>query len=328
MQPGPYPPVTAPPVPSPQVRPAASWYVVAGLVIGVGVVMGVVILVRGVIAFQDRIDDFTRADLPTTLAVDIADTGGYSIYQEYAGASGDRSFGPDLDATVTDPAGDTVDLERYDTSVTYTARGHEGVGVYTFSADEPGTYQVTASGGTGGVAVGRGIGRGLAVAIGASIAVALVGLIAGVAVAVTVAVQRGRHRRSLMPPPGAGGWGPPPPPGWGGPPGQVGYPAAGGPGGPGGFGGAGGQGAYGGPARQGGQAAQGGLAPPPPAPRPYPAPGPPADAVPRRPHPANGTRPSLGGGARTHTRADPPSLRGPVDWSHGDTPLPWSHRRR
>jgi hypothetical protein len=200
------------------VRPSAWWFGVAGLLALGGLVAGVVIIVRGVVGFQDRVEDFDRGDVPVTLEVTIADTGGYSIYHEYEGAD-EEFLAPEPDVSVIDPSGDDVPLERYDGTVTYAVGRHEGEGIWTFDADEPGVYEVTATGDTGtGIAVGRGLGAGLVGAIVGGIAVGFVGVVAAVVLAIVVGVRRGRSRRALLPPPRFSGWGAPPPPGWGAPP--------------------------------------------------------------------------------------------------------------
>jgi hypothetical protein len=211
-----------------KVGPAKWWFLVAGLIAVVGVIVAVVVLVVGMAAYVDRIDEFDRADLPATLDVEITDTGGYSIYHEYDGAYGDgfSRFVSDPDVSVTDPAGEAVDLDRYSSSVTYEASGHEGEGLYTFDAEVPGTYEVTASGEPGsGVAVGRGVGRGLVASIAGSLAIGFVAVVAGAVIAIVVGVKRSQNRRALRPAPGFGGWGSPPgpgaPAGYG--PGPMGY---------------------------------------------------------------------------------------------------------
>ncbi len=298
MQPGPYPsPASQYPVGTidQQVRPAKSWFVVAALIGVVGIIIAVVILARSIGTYADRIDDFDRALLPATLEVEIADTGGYSIYHEYDGADGDYGFAYDPDVTVTDPSGDLVPLDDYVGSVTYSASGHEGEGLFTFAADEPGAYQVSATGDTGsGIAVGRGVGRGLVGAILGSLAIGTITVLAGAVLAIVVGVRRSGSRRALMPTPAFGGWNPPQPPGWGGPPAQGwGGPPAPGWGGPGGYG-------------------------PPPPPRQPPLPPPP-------PPPPGGGSAATG---LTPGITDPPSLGGPLDWSRGDVPLPWMPQRR
>jgi hypothetical protein len=68
----------------------------------------------------------------------IDDTGGYSVYHEYDGAS-DDSFSTVPAVTITSPSSATVDLASYSGNVTYTTGNREGVGIYTFEATETGT---------------------------------------------------------------------------------------------------------------------------------------------------------------------------------------------
>jgi hypothetical protein len=225
VQPGPYgapsplvpagPPPGSVPLPAGRIRPSAWWFGVAGIVAAAGVILGVVLIVQAVLGFQDRIEDFERGPVPGNLTVAISDTGGYSIYHEYDGADDDRyAFPPAV--SVTGPAGDDVPLGDYDTSVTYSTSEHEGVGLYTFDADVPGTYEVRTSGGDpgSGIAVGRGVGRGLVGGVLGGLAAGFVGVVAAVVIAIVVGVQRGRSRRALVPPPPFSGWGAPPPPAW------------------------------------------------------------------------------------------------------------------
>jgi len=205
----------------PSAGPSWWWFVVAGVVAVLGVAVGVAVIVAGVVGLADKVEDFDRAFMPTTLEVEITDPGGYSIYHEYDGLSS-VELRDDPNVAVTDPAGNDVPLRPYGSSVSYGVSGHDGVGVYTFRADEPGTYEVQASmpfsdSSRDVIAVGRGLGTGLAVAIVAGIALIGVGVVGGVVIAIVVGVMRGRRRRAAMPPPVIG-WGPPAgqwgPPAW------------------------------------------------------------------------------------------------------------------
>ncbi len=280
MQPGPYAPQAPPPrMRPPQVGPAKSWFAVAGVIAVVGVIAAVVVLVSGVMGYVDRIDEFDRADLPATLEVEITDTGGYSIYHEYEGAyDGFSRFVADPDVSVTDPSGEAVDLEPYSGSITYEAGGHEGEGLYTFDAEVPGTYEVTASGDPGsGIAVGGGVGRGLVAAIAGGLAIGFVSVVAGAVIAIVVGVKRSQNRRALRPAPGFVGWGPPPGPG---------APGGYGPG-PAGYGHGPGPAGYGpgpGPAGPAAPSNHGQPPPPPPPPPPVPSDAAPAPSdAPQRP---------------------------------------------
>ncbi|HLT70834.1 MAG TPA: hypothetical protein VKZ72_11740 [Acidimicrobiales bacterium] len=220
-----------PPVVSDQlVRPPRWWYAVASGIAGVGIVLAVVLLVRAAIRYADAIEDFERDDLPAELDVHIEDPGGYSIYHEYRGADDDSSSsGPELDVEVTDPSGDVVRVRRYGSDVTYEVSGYEGRGAYTFRAEEPGVYHISASSpdGYGGIAVGRGLGAVVARPVVTALLVGLVSLIGSVVLATVVAVKRSAIRRRIARPPVPPGW-VPGPPGYG-PPGHAGAPVPRGP---------------------------------------------------------------------------------------------------
>jgi hypothetical protein len=270
MQPGTYAPPPPPVVPSEQVTPSKWWFLTAGLIAVAGIVLAVIWFVVGLMRFFDTIEDFQRVDVPGTSEIDIDDPGGYSVYHEYSGASGDDGFGrfvSDPSITITDPSGNDVPLDPYSSSVTYSGSGHEGVAVSTFDADEAGTYTVETQGDSGSeVAIGPGIGSGLVATIVGGFAIGGAGVLAGGIMAIVVGVRRSQNRRSLMgpvPPPGPpGGWGAYP--SYGPPPGYGGYPPA--PSGPGygGYGGPGGGQPQGPPSGPGfGAPAGGGYAPPP-----------------------------------------------------------------
>jgi hypothetical protein len=248
MQPGPGAgpaPFTPPPqlASGREVRPSLWWFAVAGGLALAGIVGGIALLWTGVTRVTDRVDDFTRIAVPSSGEVSIDDPGGYSIYHEYFGAGDDDDFGDSQatpGVTVTDPSGAEVALRSYTTSVTYDFGGHEGEGVFTFEAEEAGTYQVTTTGdSTSTIAVGPGIGRGLVSSIVGGLAVGALGVIGGIVLAIVTGVRRSSSRRKLNaarwrqqgPPgmpgaPGApGGWGAPPGPVWGQPqPGPAGAP--------------------------------------------------------------------------------------------------------
>jgi len=204
----------------PRLTPSAWWYVAAAAIALAGMVAGVWMMVEGVGRVLEAVEDFDRTDVPGTLTVTIEDAGGYSIYHEFPGASdsGSRSLVPEPDLSITNPDGDDVQLRPYTSLVTYAWGTIEGRGLYTFRADEPGTYELTADGDEGTrIAVGRGMGD-----IGQE---ALVGLFSGVAggllvgglsiavasiLAVGVGVARSRNRRSSLPRPPHAGSAPPP----------------------------------------------------------------------------------------------------------------------
>jgi hypothetical protein len=298
VQPSPpgYPPVAPPVAPArPVLRPSGWWYAVAGAIVVVGLAVAVVLVVRAVVTMTDEIDDFDRAQMPVTLQVEIDEPGGYTIYHEVENGRVSNYLRGEPSVSVTDPGGAPVVLDRYDSTVTYDFGGHDGEAVYSFRADQAGTYTVDASmsfetrAGTDVVAVGPGLGGRLVPAIVAAVVIGLLAFVGGGVLAIVVGVRRGRSRRAQMPVPPLPGFGPPPlAPGYGPPPGAPGYgPPPGGPG-------------YGPP-----PAAQG-YGPPPAA---WNSPGPGAPPAWGAPPPAGGQAPADSGapGAAVPQDAPPPA---------------------
>jgi hypothetical protein len=207
----------------PTIRPSGWWFVAAGAIGLVGIAVALGLVVRGVVTMTDTIDDFDRATMPAILQVDIDEPGGYTIYHEVESGPADHIWWGTPDLAVTGPGGAPVDLEPYDGVVIYDFGGHDGEAVYSFTADEAGTYTVDASMlrpsqfGVDVVAVGPGLGGGLVGNIVAAVIVGLLACVAGTVLAIVVGVRRGRSRRAQLPVPPVPGYGPPPP-GYGAPP--------------------------------------------------------------------------------------------------------------
>jgi hypothetical protein len=314
MQPSPYGLATPPGPPrgsGDAVRPSKWWFLVAAGVAVAGIVACFGLIGFTALNYSDRIDGFDRTAVPGSMEVELTSTGGYSIYHEYAGAydADQRSFDdplftPPPRVTVTDPSGDEVLLDVYDTAVTYDSGTHEGEGAFTFSVDEPGVYEITAEEETaiGGstIAVGRGVGSGLVGGVIAGVLLAVVGVVSGGIMAIVVGVRRSSSRRRMLATAGPmypGAWGLMAPPPMGQPP--MGQPP------------------IGQPPMPGAAPAPWGAPPPAPTPPPPPAPPPPAPPMPRDTPPTD----------HRATAIDPPSLRGSGDWSRSDVPLPWSADR-
>lgn len=214
MQPGQYgaPPVAPHPATEP-LKPNGWWYVVAaGLAIG-GIVIAVVIGVRAAVTYSDRIDGFERVDVPGVDTV-LLESGGHTIYHEYAGAGDEFGFSPSVSVSVAAPDGSAVELDDYTGSFTYGTTDHEGEALFTFDAEEPGDYTVRVEGESGSeIAVGRGLASGLFAGIAGALVAGFGGVVAGIIIAIVVAVKRSgaRTRRQLALV--RGGWAPPGTPG-------------------------------------------------------------------------------------------------------------------
>lgn len=212
MQPGTYPP--PPPASMGKVKPSGWWFALAGLIPVAGVVVAVVIFVVGLTAFVDRIEDFHRVEVPGSETITLRE-GSYSVYQEFGGAAdeGSGTYGT-ASVAITGPTGEDVDLDSYDSRVTYTGSDEEGIAMASFRADTSGEYTVTAEGPESmTIAIGPGLGRGIVATIVGAFVVGGLSVLAGIVIAVVVGIRRSQNRsrmRGPMPPPGPpGGWGQP-----------------------------------------------------------------------------------------------------------------------
>jgi len=168
-----------------------------------GILAGLAVAAKSVDDALEAIRSFDRTPVPGVVDVSIAEPGGYSIYQEFPGAA-DRGATTDPPTVlVTDPGGAPVELKEYGSFVSYDQGSLEGRGIYTFRAEQAGTFHVTAAGASGStVAVGRGMGdlstKAVAGVFGGVIGgaiLALSGLATSILVAITVGIARGRSRR-------------------------------------------------------------------------------------------------------------------------------------
>jgi len=191
------------PVYARKVRPSGWWYAAAGVIALGGILAGLAVAAKSVDDALEAIRSFDRTPVPGVVDVSIAEPGGYSIYQEFPGAA-DRGATTDPPTVlVTDPGGAPVELKEYGSFVSYDQGSLEGRGIYTFRAEQAGTFHVTAAGASGStVAVGRGMGdlstKAVAGVFGGVIGgaiLALSGLATSILVAITVGIARGRSRR-------------------------------------------------------------------------------------------------------------------------------------
>ena len=189
--------------------PSRAWYWVGGAVVALGLAVAALLLVGGVLAFLDRIDDFQRVPLGRESTVVFERAGGYTLYYERRFSSDEGV--PDFDvALVSADGGDPVRLSEYDSNVKYDVRRHHGRALYSFRITDPGRYVLRVgspdghAGGASGevVAVGRGLGLGLPVRIVAAVLVGLLGFAGGAVIIIVTAVKRHAARTRRPPPPG------------------------------------------------------------------------------------------------------------------------------
>jgi hypothetical protein len=213
-------------------------------------------------------------------------------YVYYSSGTDETSFLPAGKITITDPAGNPVELRDIDNEQTYSADGSSGLGFLQFDAPSDGTYTVSVEGGsgsTGEILIGENIFAAAKTSLYIFVGVGATGFVIAVIVVIVIARSRGKSKREMRQGYGGGG-------GWPGggqpqfqPPGSFGAPASYPP-----------QGGFGAPASY--PPAGGGYQPPPPN---YPPPGdyqPPPSSFP----PQGGGFPPAGGGYQPPPGGFPP----------------------
>ena len=132
-----------------KVRPSGWWYAAALMLAVGGILAGLAVAAKGVDDALEAVRSFDRTPVPGILDVQITEPGGYSIYQEFPGAADRGATASPPNVLLTDPNGAPVELKEYGTFVSYDQGSLEGRGVYTFRADQAGTFHVAATGGCG-----------------------------------------------------------------------------------------------------------------------------------------------------------------------------------
>jgi hypothetical protein len=186
--------------------PSIVGYVAGALLAVFGVVAGITLIVSGIRTYIDKVEGFERVDVPDSAEVSLEDDGGYSIYFEQPGLDSEDPL-PSISVAVTAPDGSSVDLERYDSEVSYSVSGFDGRGAFTFQAEDPGAYLVRTDGSGGQVAVGRGIGSRFVGELVLGIAVILLAPVLGAVLALITFLRRSKAKRATQPQwGGATGW--------------------------------------------------------------------------------------------------------------------------
>jgi hypothetical protein len=175
--------------------PSLVWYGVAGVLAVAAVVAGVVVIVVGIVRYDQRIDDFQRVDVPGTGVLTFLDDGGYTAYFE-SPYDCEAECAPDLaiDVEPIDSA-PAVRVGDYDGSFTYDDGDRHGEAVATLRIPEPGRYRirvtdVSESGQTGRLAVGRSVGKVILYGFLAGFAIIMLGVLLAGALALLVGLRR------------------------------------------------------------------------------------------------------------------------------------------
>lgn len=184
--------------------PSAVWYGVAGVLAVAAIAIGVVLIVVGIVEYDDRIEDFQRVPAPGSGTLTFLDDGGYTAYFELP-YDCEAPCAPDLAIHLEPIDGVTsggVEVDDYDGTFTYDNEGRHGEAVATLDIPEPGRYRiqvsdVTESGVRGRLAVGRSVGKVILYGFLAGFAVIAVGVFLAGMLILFVGLRRVRAKDAL-----------------------------------------------------------------------------------------------------------------------------------
>jgi len=169
----------APATPTRSRRPRSRFWL-GGTIAVVGLVAGVVF---GITSYQDaqqQLDTFARTSIPGVLTVHVDEPGLRVVYYE----GNQTPVIGDLAVTVTDPTGAVVDVDPFEDELIYeTADLTQGRAMATFTADQPGEFEVAMSGDASGeFTVGESFSRLALPGVFGGLAIAGISVIAGLAI--------------------------------------------------------------------------------------------------------------------------------------------------
>lgn len=189
--------------------------------------LAVVLIIVGAVIVSthslSKVDNFQRIKVSDgSGTVQFGHPGGYVAYYESDTVTNSTRAVPLIPVRLTDPAGTSKNLttkygDRADGKIRllhYDYHGHQGLAMWQFHIDTPGTYQVELGDNSRAapdavVAFGESIAAGVALA-GGLIGLGVALLIAGVITLIVGLVRRSRHKSQLATaapyPPAAGGW--------------------------------------------------------------------------------------------------------------------------
>ena len=184
-----------------KVRPSGFWYLLPFLLVVAGGVAAIISIVNGVSAYSDTIEEFARVDVGEQGTIQIDGTGGYTVFYE-PGVSDESSLdenGPEPPLEMTDPSGQPVTFEDYESFGTYGSSGYVGFAISTFDVSEPGNYELKVGGQPlgGTVAVGRSPFEKITNGVLLGLVFGFGGFLLALVVLIVLMVARGRSKRRI-----------------------------------------------------------------------------------------------------------------------------------
>jgi hypothetical protein len=192
-----------------EIRPSRWYYGLAGLVFVAGWVLFALVLFKNLSGLADQL---RQVVVPGNAELMLSKPGKYTIYYEHRSVVGTRIFSTDATLhglechLISRATGSSIPLSPVTISSSYTVGGRSGVGVFDFTIDRAGAYELSAAYPEGRegpevvLAVGQGLTRGIFIAVFGGLATVFGSMGAAVAIAVITFLKRMRAERALRRP--------------------------------------------------------------------------------------------------------------------------------
>jgi hypothetical protein len=175
------------------VRPGRIWYL-AGLAVFVA---GLAWLIVGIVSLSSTVNGLQRVPLPAGGQVNLAHSGGYTIYYEGPGAQGGQIPAFHVFIAPVPPSTSVPHLSKYGSTVTYDIGSHQGRAVLALHVPAPGKFAVKTVGAPANgsdLAFGGSIGSGIVGALLPAIPLMVLGALG----ALVLLIIRYARKRSLQ----------------------------------------------------------------------------------------------------------------------------------
>lgn len=190
-----------------KIRPGKVWYVVAGLILVIGIALFIFFVVGAIKSATDSI--ITRVTAPGTESIEIDKAGKYTIYFEYDSVLDGKVYHTndisDMYFTLTNKStGEHIDLDNSAVNASYSLNGRSGKSIFEFEVDEPGEYILkteydTENGENAVLAVGHPFVTQMVLQIFLAIGSMFVATIVPIGIFVITLIRRGKSKKQVTP---------------------------------------------------------------------------------------------------------------------------------
>ncbi|MDT4966447.1 MAG: hypothetical protein QOJ64_1184 [Acidobacteriota bacterium] len=190
------------------IKPSRAYYLLALLVLIVGVTAFVIFLIKGIGGITDKL---VQMEAPGTAEMNFAEPGTYTIFYEPESVFEGKvyntrgNFSGVWCTVVSKETNSPVRLDQSSMNTTYTVGNRSGMSLLDFEIDRPGIYEVSAAYRDNPdrpkivLAIGHGVSKSIATTVIVGIAIMFGTVILALLIGILTLVKRRRAKKAFMP---------------------------------------------------------------------------------------------------------------------------------